>query len=106
MAARAGMRSFGRIRKLPSGYYQASYIGPDGDRHCAPQTFGAKVDAEEWLVGEHRLVPRQEWMPPKLRRAYEEANQPPTLVEYSEGWMKSRDLKLGTVSSTGACSTS
>ena len=45
MAARAGMRSFGRIRKLPSGYYHASYIGPYGDRHCAPQTFGAKVDA-------------------------------------------------------------
>ena len=98
MAARAGMRSFGRIRKLPSGYYQASYIGPDGARHCAPQTFGAKVDAEEWLVGEHRLVPRQEWMPPKLRRAYEEANQPPTLVEYSESWIKSRELKPRTVS--------
>ena len=98
MVARAGMRSFGRLRKLPSGYYQAGYVGPDDVLHYAPQTFQAKVDAEEWLVAEHRLASRPEWMPPKERRAYEEAIQPPTLVEYSEGWMKSRDLKPGTVS--------
>jgi integrase len=97
MAARVGMRSFGRIRKLPSGFYQASYVGPEGTRHSAPQTFGARVDAEGWLVAEHRLISRPEWMPPKLRRAYEEANQPPTLIEYSESWIKSRDLKPRTV---------
>jgi len=98
MVARAGMRSFGRLRKLPSGYYQAGYVGPDDVLHYAPQTFQAKVDAEEWLVAEHRLTSRPEWMPPKQRRAYEEAIQPLTLVEYSEGWMKSRDLKPRTVS--------
>ncbi len=98
MVARAGMRSFGRLRKLPSGYYQAGYVGPDNGLHYAPQTFQTKQDAEEWLTAEHRLIGRPDWMPPKARRAYEEANQPPTLKEYAEGWMNSRDLKPRTVS--------
>jgi len=97
MVARAGMRAFGRVRKLPSGYYQAGYIGPDNAVHYAPQTFQAKVDADEWLASEHRLIEQPGWMPPKDRRAYEEANQPPTLAEYSTGWLRSRDLKPRTV---------
>ncbi len=98
MVARAGMRSFGRLRKLPSGFYQAGYVGPDNGLHYAPQTFQTKQDAEEWLSDEHRLIGRPDWMPPKERRAYEEANLPPTLKEYAKGWMASRDLKPRTVS--------
>ena len=97
MVARAGMRAFGRVRKLPSGYYQAGYTGPDDAVHYAPQTFQAKVDADEWLASEHRLIEQPGWMPPKDRRAYEEANQPPTLAQYSTGWLRSRDLKPRTV---------
>lgn len=93
MVARSGMRSFGRVRKLPSGHYQAGYVGPDGQLHYAPETFETKLDAEEWLTDEHRRVSRPDWMPPKDRRAFEEANQPPTLAEYAEGWLSSRDLK-------------
>ncbi|HCM51211.1 MAG TPA: site-specific integrase, partial [Microbacterium sp.] len=37
--------SFGAIRKLPSGRYQASYVGPDGERYTAPSTFTAIEDA-------------------------------------------------------------
>lgn len=97
MAARTGMRSFGRIRKLASGFYQAGYVGPDGALHYAPQTFEAKIDAEAWMAEERRLVSQANWMPPKERRAYEEANRPPTLAEYSKGWLVSRDLKPRTV---------
>jgi hypothetical protein len=49
-------RSWGKIRKLPSGRYQASYVGPDGARHAGPITFGAKIDAEGWLSDERRLL--------------------------------------------------
>lgn len=93
MAARSGMRAFGRIRKLPSGYFQAGYVGPDAATHYAPHTFEAKVDAERWLADEHRRVGQPDWLPPKLRRAHEEANLPPTLADYAAGWLHSRDLK-------------
>ncbi|MDQ0842796.1 hypothetical protein QFZ68_002476 [Streptomyces sp. V1I6] len=31
-------RSFGRVRKLPSGRYQARYLAPDGIDRPAPHT--------------------------------------------------------------------
>ena len=45
-ARRRSRRSFGKIKKLPSGRYQASYLGPDGERHNGPVTFLAKMDAD------------------------------------------------------------
>jgi hypothetical protein len=42
-------RRFGNIRQLPSGRYQASYLGPDGRRHNAPETYERKSDAERAL---------------------------------------------------------
>ena len=44
-------------------------------------------------AAERALVEKHGWMPPKARRAYEEANRPPTVDEYAEGWLSSRDLK-------------
>lgn len=43
-------RSFGSVRKLQSGRFQASYTAPDGSRVNAPTTFGTKEDAEDWLA--------------------------------------------------------
>lgn len=60
-------RSFGYIRKLPSKRYQASYVGPDGVRHCAPRSFAAKVDADGFLARELSLISTGEWLPPKSR---------------------------------------
>ena len=45
----AKRRGFGTLRKLPSKRWQASYIGPDQERHTGPTTFTATGDAEEWL---------------------------------------------------------
>ena len=43
-------RAFGKIRRLPSGRYQASYLNPDtGQRINAPRTFTTKADANAWL---------------------------------------------------------
>ena len=56
------------MRKLPSGRYQASYVGPDLKRHAAPYTFEAAIDAEGWLTQERRLVASDEpWTPPRVR---------------------------------------
>ena len=59
-----GKRAFGEISLLPSGRFRARFTGPDGNRHSAPITFVAKIDAEGWLVDEERLISRGQWRPP------------------------------------------
>lgn len=79
-------RGFGYLRRLPSGRWQASYIGPDLARHPAPYTFEASLDAESWLVAERRLLTSDdEWTPPKVRHAARQASRPEgiTLSEYA-----------------------
>ena len=43
-------RSFGSIRKLPSGRWQVRYRGSDGLLRSAPHTFARKADAGKWLA--------------------------------------------------------
>lgn len=43
-------RRFGRLRKLPSGRWQARYNAPDGSDHAAPRTFATKTDATRYLA--------------------------------------------------------
>jgi len=57
-------RAFGEISLLPSGRFRARYTGPDGNRHSAPITFVARIDAEGWLVDQERLISRGQWRPP------------------------------------------
>ena len=64
----ATRRGWGKLRKLPSGRWQASYIGPDGQRHTAPTgTYLSDRDGEHWLAEEERLVDQGRWTPPSLR---------------------------------------
>ena len=42
--------NWGAVRKLPSKRFQASYIGPDGERHTASDTFVTKTEATFWLA--------------------------------------------------------
>ena len=92
MAGRTGRRGFGYLRKLPSGRWQASYIGPDSARHGAASTFTTKQDAEAWLADEHRLIAAETWTSPDVRRA---ARTAPALTfgTYAEKWMTRRELK-------------
>lgn len=93
MAGRTGHRGIGHIRKLPSGRYQASYVGPDLNRHNGPVTFKTKMDAEGWLNAEHRLIERQEWRSPAARAtaAQEQgAAQALTVNLYAEQWLTTR----------------
>ena len=64
MSGRGRRRGFGYVRKLPSGRWQASFVGPDLARHSAPQTFETKGDAEGWLGRRQADVVAGEWRPP------------------------------------------
>lgn len=94
-------RSFGGIRKLPSGHFQAFYTGPDLKRHAAPETFSARVDAEGWLAAERKHTEDPEtWRPPKARlaaaRAVQERIAARTFGPYAEDWLEHRDLAART----------
>ena len=57
-------RRFGRVRKLPSGRYQARYPGPDGTDRPAPQTFATKTEADVWLTMREAEIRRDDWIDP------------------------------------------
>ncbi|MGO1505257.1 MAG: tyrosine-type recombinase/integrase [Brachybacterium sp.] len=54
-------RSFGALRKLPSGRWQASYLDPHGKRVNAPETFTAKIDADAWLSVQRAALETGTW---------------------------------------------
>jgi hypothetical protein len=88
-------RTFGSMRRLPSGRYQARYVGPTGETVTAPATFTARIDAEAWLAAERRQVEEPEsWQSPKLRleeaRRVAEVNRLPILRDYAERWIDQR----------------
>jgi integrase len=89
-------RTFGTLRRLPSKRWQASYIGPDDQRHVAPSTFTAKIDAEAWLADERRLTEQPNWRAPDARQA--DANQTlrdaqTPLNNYAASWLVDQDLR-------------
>ncbi len=93
-------RAWGSIKKKSSGY-QASYVGPDDQRHLAPTIFMAKIDAEVWLSREKRLIDLNEWTSPLAREdAALEAErrakaQAITLREYADRWVQTRYNRNG-----------
>ncbi len=100
MARRTSKRTFGSLRRLPSGRYQARYVGPTGETVTAPTTFTARIDAEAWLAAERRRVEEPEgWQAPKLRIERSpprgEAKRLPTLRDYAEQWIDQRRNSRG-----------
>lgn len=85
---RRGRRaSFGSIRKLPSGRYQARYTGPDGREHRASTTFETKRDASSWLSMQQAEITRRTWLPGV------DGRDSPTLTEFARAWVETRELK-------------
>ncbi|HKF33993.1 MAG TPA: site-specific integrase [Jatrophihabitantaceae bacterium] len=81
--------SFGTIRKLPSGRYQARYTVPGTDKLInAPMTYTTKGDADAWLRAERSARERGTWRPA------ESSTQ--TLRDYAERWLADRKLKPST----------
>lgn len=93
----ARRRSFGYIRRLPSKRYQASYTGPDMDRHNAPITFTGAGDAEAWLVDERRLIEAGVWKSPAARLAAAHAaaktSSVLTIEVFAKSWISDLDLR-------------
>lgn len=83
-------RSFGAIRALTSGRYQARYTGPDGIERTAPATFATRTAADDWLTGVQADLTRGLWHSP------DRGAQTP--ADYLAGWLDSRvDLAPGTL---------
>jgi integrase len=76
----AKRRRFGKVRKLPSGRFQASYVGPDGQRRTAPDTFRTKTDADRWLGATETDLHRGGWIDDALGRTQ--------FGNYAEGWLR------------------
>lgn len=81
---------FGRIRKLPSGRYQAGYVGPDLALHNGLSTFETLMDARAWLAAERRHMEGGTWVAPRARNR---ATKPATLGSFADAWLKDRQLK-------------
>lgn len=92
--------SWGSLRRLPSGRWQARYPGPDGEIHTARTdddralTFETKADARTWLSGVHRKIALGTWESPQAMaarlRAEAEAEAARTIgfTEYAERWVE------------------
>jgi Phage integrase, N-terminal SAM-like domain len=78
-------RRFGRVRRLPSGRWQARYPAPDGTDRPAPSTFPTKADADAWLVNVEADMLRGDWFDPDAGR------QP--FGPYGKQWIAERPLK-------------
>ena len=65
-ARKASRLSFGSVRQLPSGRWQARYTDKYDDRHTAPQTFATKKQAEDWLATTRADMVRGTWQAPGL----------------------------------------
>ncbi|MCK1822922.1 site-specific integrase [Streptomyces sp. XM83C] len=81
-------RQFGRVRKLPSGRYQARYLGPDGVLRPAPETFRTKKEADDWLADKQTELRRGDWHDP-------DAGKVP-FGAYAAAWVKERELTTRT----------
>nr|WSX77800.1 tyrosine-type recombinase/integrase [Streptomyces sp. NBC_00899] len=77
-------RAFGRIRKLPSGRFQARYLGPDGVDRPAPHTFATKTDADNWLADRQSEVRAGRWRDPDAGAV--------NFGDYARRWIEERGL--------------
>ncbi|CAM5429056.1 Site-specific integrase OS=Streptomyces cyaneofuscatus OX=66883 GN=G3I52_34780 PE=4 SV=1 [Streptomyces cyaneofuscatus] len=78
-AKRKSRRAFGRIRKLPSGRFQARYPGPDGVLRAADQTFPTTTDADRWLARKRIEMEEGRWLDPAEGRT--------TVRDWSARWL-------------------
>jgi len=61
-------RGFGKLRKLPSGRWQARYRHPDGRERSAPQTFPTKTAAQRFLATVDADLARGQFRDPEADR--------------------------------------
>ncbi|WP_175411940.1 site-specific integrase [Streptomyces sp. TRM64462] len=81
---KAPRRSFGAIRQLPSGRYQARYPGTDGVLRAAPETYETKRDAEVFLAQIQADQIRGDWIDPSAGEVL--------FTQYATRWIDERGL--------------
>lgn len=80
---RGHRRTWGTIRQLPSGRFQAGYKPHKGaEHHWAPHTFRLYSEADDWLARMKADLSRGEWIDPNLALAEFEA--------YALEWVETR----------------
>ncbi|MEU8921279.1 site-specific integrase [Kitasatospora sp. NPDC048545] len=82
-------RQFGRIRKLPSGRFQARYLDPTGLLRPAPETFETKTDADDWLAEMQTSIRKKDWRDPDAGAV--------NFAKYADAWITERGLMPTTV---------
>lgn len=85
---RGRRETFGSLRKLSSGRWQARYTGPDGRAHKASTTFETKGDAQTYLATVRADIVREAWQPGTSGR-----RRPVTFDEYAARWLVTRKVK-------------
>lgn len=75
--------SFGSIRQLPSGRWQARYSAPDGLTYTAPVTFPTRSDAQAFLATAQADIVRNVWKSPTSHDAPREH-----VAVYGERWLR------------------
>lgn len=79
---------WGKVRRLPSGRLQASYVGPDGARYTAPTTYTTQTDADGWLSAQRADIERGKWKSPRMLTAE-------TFGTYAAAWLDHRTTRNG-----------
>ena len=82
---RRAPRAWGKIRKLPSGRYQASYLDGTATRRTAPATFPTRAGADAWLSAQHAALDAGTWRDP--------GSGAETFAAYAARWLDERGLK-------------
>ncbi len=80
----ARARSFGSIRKLPNGKYQARYWHL-GKQTAAEHTYAAKTDARRWLSTVEADIVSGDWVDPNAGKI--------TFGEYAKWWIEQRPVR-------------
>jgi integrase len=84
----AKRRQFGRVRRLPSGRYQARYPDGSGRDWAAPSTFPTKADATAFLARTQADMQRGEWRDIELGQV--------TFRSWAEQWLEANPAKRAT----------
>jgi integrase len=83
--SRRAPRDWGKVRKLPSGRYQASYLDAARTRRMAPATFPTRAGADAWLTVQRAALDAGTWRDPRSGAE--------TFGAYAARWLAERGLK-------------
>ena len=81
-------RTYGRVRRLNSGRFQARYPRPGGELIPGPHTFSTRREAERFLSNMQSEQQRGEWVDPSESKVL--------VTDYATEWLNGRNLRPST----------